>query len=99
MSERKPKVYTQGLSFREKIIAGKSVFNLYISPKFLDWVEQNKNERGGVSIDVWPRDVPDQYGNTHNSYLNDFVASQKGKENADKDTMSGLDSSDDDLPF
>ncbi len=100
MSEKRQKTYVQGVSFREKTLpSGVSFFNMYISPKFLEFLEAHKNDKGGVSIDVWPRDVPDKFGNTHNVVLNDFVPNAQGQAQADKASMQGFDAGDDGLPF
>ena len=106
--ERKPKTYVRGISFREKrTTTGKTVINIYVSQKFLEFFEQFKDQRGGVSIDVWPLDVPDKFNNTHSLVLNDFVPQQKGEQQMNKASMQGFNKSielpndfgGDDLPF
>lgn len=92
--ENKPKVYAKGLSFKEKRTSkGKVFFNLYITERFIEFFNENKNAKGGLALDAWPLDVPDKYNNTHNVVVNDFVPQQQGQQQADAASMQNFNAS------
>lgn len=106
--EKKPRTYIRGIYFRErKTSTGKTLFNQYITPKFLEFMNEHKDEKGGISIDIWPLDVPDKFSNTHSLVLNEYVSNKNGEAQAQKASYQANKQvelpndfgGDDDLPF
>lgn len=108
--DKKPKVYAKGISFRDKRTKnGTEYFGMFINEKFIDFFNENKTtiklkdgtSITGINFDLWKRDVPDKYNNTHNVVVNDYVPQQQGQQQADAASMQNFNAPapEDDLPF
>lgn len=76
---------------------GGSIINLSLN---FDELEKLPREKGYIRISVASKESPDNYGNTHSVYENDFVPDKSKAGTAKSSPASRTqESTDDDLPF
>ena len=45
--------------------------------KLIEWISDNKNERGYINLKISPRKTPGKYGDTHFAYLDTWKPQEK----------------------
>lgn len=104
-AQRKPKVYARGLQVTEKVFTnGGSKQRMGVNvERFVAFLNEHKNERGYVNLEIVRKRVTDEYG-THYVALDDWTPNQQSKPQPSEQQMpepqTGGDAEiPDDLPF
>lgn len=95
-----PKVYMPGASMKRVEFPGggaKLAVGLNVE-KVVAFLNEHRNERGYVNIDIVRRKEPDQYGNTHYAVLNAWKPKQQAAPGGEATPRQAVENPDD-LPF
>ena len=83
------KTYANGIFFRELTGQYGAFFLSTINvDKFIEFLQENRDEDGKVKLKITRMQKPGKYGDTHTAYLNDYKKPDNRTEDVDTSDLS-----------